>query len=613
MASLLLIGSPNAGKSLLFNRLTGLNQKVANFPGITTDIAIGEIKSLNDVNIVDFPGIYSLQAISAEEAVAVKYLNQYLQDNDVQQILCVVDVTRLEKSLYLAMQVIRKAERHRKPVIVLANMIDILQRHQLQFDIDGLAAEIKTPIIAISAKTRSGFEQLLDCIRNNQQSTKKGDIDSAIADTPDEILRGQAYQLAHRYGPKGGILVRQQNRIDDFLLHSQFGGITFFVIMYVLFQSIFSWSAPLMDAVGTLLNLLSSHLLPHIHNTVIKDFVADAIFGGIGAFLVFVPQVFVLTLLIGILEDSGYLARAALICHKPLRLFGLTGKSFIPLLSGMACAIPAIYATRSIDSPAKRLLTYIAIPLMPCSARLPVYSLLISTFIPSQTALWGLIGWQGLAMFCLYFFGIFCALLITALISRLNCDKLTDLPFVLEMPNYRLPVWQPLLRNALNRCQHFVTKAGKIIFAVTVTVWILGYLPNFGEDLSHSWLAVLGRWIEPVFAPIGLDWRYGVAVLSSFLAREVFVGTLGTLFGIAHTDEHIIPLATAVHNSGLSVSSGIALLVLFAIALQCVSTLAVLSKESQSRLLAAKMFIGYSIFAYLMAFSIFNLVNFLSG
>jgi ferrous iron transport protein B len=305
------------------------------------------------------------------------------------------------------------------------------------------------------------------------------------------------------------------------------------------------------------------------------------------------------------------MARAALICHRPLRIFGLTGKSFIPMLSGVACAIPGIYAARSIDSPKKRLLTYMAIPMMPCSARLPVYTLLIAAFIPSTTLLGGLVGLQGLVMFLAYFFGMMCALLVTGLVSRTSKDKYSDVPFVLEMPPYRLPSWQPLIRNAWNRSKHFVTKAGKIIFAVTVVVWILGYFPNYGADLSASWLGQVGQFIEPIFAPLGLDWRYGVAILTSFLAREIFVGTLGTMFGIEGAEENMVPLVDQIQASGLSLSSGLALLVFFAISLMCVSTMAVLSKESGSMSLSVKMFIAYGLLAYGAAVGVYQLTGLL--
>ncbi len=379
--------------------------------------------------------------------------------------------------------------------------------------------------------------------------------------------------------------------------------------MYLLFQSIFTWAAPVMDGVEAVIAGTADIILPLLPAGMVSDFVADALFGGIGAFLVFVPQIFVLTLVVGLLEDSGYLARAAVICHKPLRIFGLTGKSFVPMLSSVACAIPGIYAARTVDSPRKRWLTYLAIPLMPCSARLPVYSLLIAAFIPATKAFGGLVGWQGLAMFGIYVFGIVCGLLVTAVVSRTSQALRSDLPFVLEMPPYRLPSWRPLLRNAWNRSKHFVTKAGKVIFTVTVVIWLLGYFPNNGAALGESWLGQMGQFIEPVFAPFGLDWKYGVAILSSFLAREVFVGTLGTLFGIEGGEENIISLAEHIQNSGLPIGAGFALLVFFSIALQCVSTLAVLRRESGSWRLPAQLFVSYSIFAYLAAWTTFTLVE----
>ncbi|MCB0357954.1 MAG: ferrous iron transporter B, partial [Bdellovibrionales bacterium] len=283
--------------------------------------------------------------------------------------------------------------------------------------------------------------------------------------------------------------------------------------------------------------------------------------------------------IIGILEDSGYLARAAVICHKPLKLFGLSGKSFIPLLSGHACAIPAIYASRTVASPKRRLLTILAVPLMSCSARLPVYALLISAFIPSTTILGGLVGLQGLAFFALYFLGVVVALLITSALAKTIYKTKNDSPFILEMPSYRWPHWRPLLKRSLVSCRQFITKAGVVIFIVTIIVWIIGYFPNGSGHLDSSWLAALGHVIEPLMKPLGLDWKYGIAILSSFLAREVFVGTLGTLFGIEGAEENISSLVNHIQSSGLELGSGIALLVFYAIALQCVSTLAVLRKE----------------------------------
>ena len=347
---------------------------------------------------------------------------------------------------------------------------------------------------------------------------------------------------------------------------------------------------------------------PTIPGGVLRDFVADAVFSGIGAFLVFVPQIFVLTFVIGLLEDSGYLARAALICHKPLRFFGLSGKSFIPMLSGVACAIPAIYAARSIESPRARALTYLAIPLMPCSARLPVYTLLIAIFIPRETLFGGLVGWQGITLFGIYVFGMLAGVTVAGLVNRFTPSQ-EQMPFMMEMPAYRVPALVPIARKSVQRAQHFVTKAGLVILSVTIVVWTLGYFPNQGADLGASWLGTLGQWIEPLFQPLGLDWRYGVAIVSAFLAREVFVGTLGTIMGIEGAEENIVPLVEQVQASALPIGSGLALMVFFAIALQCVSTVAILAKEAQSWRIAINMVIAYLLLAWLAAWVTFQVAT----
>lgn len=608
--NVLLIGSPNSGKTLLFNRLTGLQQKVANFPGVTVEIARGRYTALDDVTLYDYPGTYSLQAISGEEQVAVDKFREALDDPDLGMVLCVIDVTRLEKSLYFSLQVIRAASHAGKPVIVLANMMDVLAHHHIDMDLAALGEALGAPVLGISARRGTGLAELSAAVASG---LREPCLPAPAHDEPDLLLRGTAHQIARRFGPKGDVLLKTQNRLDAFFLHTVAGGIAFFAVMYLLFQSIFTWAAPAMDAVEGSLGWLADLVVPLLGAQLAQDFVADALFSGIGAFLVFVPQIFVLTFVIGILEDSGYMARAALICHRPLRFFGLTGKSFIPMLSGVACAIPGIYAARAIDSPRKRMLTYMAIPLMPCSARLPVYTLLIAAFIPQKTAFGGLVGLQGLAMFLVYFFGMFCGLMVTAFVSRSSKAKEPDLPFVLEMPAYRLPSFVPLVRKSWRRCQHFITKAGGVILSVTIAIWVLGYFPNGGQDLGASWLGQFGRFIEPVFAPLGLDWRYGVALMTSFLAREVFVGTLGVMFGIENAEENMVPLVEKIQGGDLPAASGVALLVFFAVALMCVSTLAILRREAGSNGLAVRLFVFYGIGAYGLAFIAYHLSLLLLG
>ena len=609
MPRVMLIGSPNCGKTLLFNRLTGLKQKVANFPGITVELASGRLTERPDTVLVDYPGTYSLQPMSADERVAVEQFRRGLLDPDMVLVICVVDVTRLEKSLYLTLQVIRQCRAAGKPVLIAANMIDVLQGHGIKIDLDALAGELGAPLVPISARTGAGLGELLAHLPEGPRpAPPPAACRDPLAIAPDMLLQQASHQLARRYGPKGDVLVRTQNRLDAFFLHSWAGGVAFFLIMYLLFQSIFTWSAPVMDAVEASLGALAGWIVPWIGPGIAADFTSDALFSGVGAFLVFVPQIFVLTLVIGVLEDSGYMARAALICHRPLKIFGLTGKSFIPMLSGVACAIPGVYAARAIESPRKRRLTYLAIPLMPCSARLPVYTLLIAAFIPSTTLFGGLVGMQGLAMFGIYFFGLVLGLVVAGLASR-RAEAVPDLPFFLEMPPYRMPALKPLLQRALHRCKHFVTKAGGVILAVTMTVWVLGYFPEGGAELSDSWLASIGRLIEPMFAPIGLDWRYGIAVLSSFLAREVFVGTLGTIFGIQQAEQNMVPLIDQIHASGLSPASGLALLVFFSTALMCVSTLVILARETGSWRLPAQMFLVYGVGGYLGAVAVYQLAT----
>ncbi|MEE4360643.1 MAG: FeoB small GTPase domain-containing protein, partial [Pseudomonadales bacterium] len=353
MSSALLIGSPNSGKSLLFNRLTGLHQKVANFPGITVDVGTGPMLGRPELTLVDYPGTYSLLPISGEERIASDGFHQALRDPELDAVLCIMDATRLEKSLHFALQVIRECQRAAKPVIVLANMTDVLRRHGIEFDAAGLAARLGVPVLAVSGRTGAGLDGLRRVLED--PSRDAAPFVPRLKDLSEDQLAAEAFELSREFSGGADLLVDSQARLDGFFLHSLFGGLAFFAIMYLLFQSIFTWAAPVMDLVEGSLGLIADAVVPLLPTRFLRDFTADALFGGIGAFLVFVPQIFVLTVVVGLMEDSGYMARAALICHRPLRIFGLTGKSFVPMLSGVACAIPGIYAARAVDSPRKRL------------------------------------------------------------------------------------------------------------------------------------------------------------------------------------------------------------------------------------------------------------------
>ena len=605
MKNILLVGAPNSGKSALFNQLTGLSHKVANYPGITVDVGTGALRADARLTVWDFPGTYSLTAVSGEEQVAIDTLRTALKSEEQAVVAMVCDATRLEKSATYCLQVARECAQAQKPFLVLLNMMDVIESDGLDMDVQGLSKALGVPVFPVSARTGKGLSEVEAVLVSSTPEI------STWGDTPDALISGTANQIAERFAPKGDLLVRRQAKLDNWLLGTLSGGVAFVMIMTLFFQAIFTWAAPLMDGVESIVIAMGGLVSSVLPDGVLADFVNDAIFGGLGAFLVFAPLVFILTMIVGALEDSGYLARAALICHRPLSFFGLSGKSFVPLLSGVACAIPAIYAARTMSSRQERLLTYVAIPLMPCSARLPVYALLIAILIPDETVLGGIIGWQGLAMSGIYFFGIMTALIVAAVVSRMGDTATSSQAFILELPAYRMPALKPIVSKSLDRVVHFIRKAGSVIFAVTVVVWFLGYFPNSGEDLSSSWLAALGRFIEPVFSPLGLDWRYGVAIIASFLAREVFVGTLGTIFGIESADEDPASLADQIADSGLTAASGVALVVFFTIALQCVSTVALLAREAKSARFAVQLLLGYLVLAWLVAWLVYSLASLL--
>jgi len=617
MKRIILVGKPNSGKSLLFNQLTGLRQKVANFPGVTVELKTGRF---DQFELVDFPGTYSMSTLSRDEDIAVEKINQALLDDNTALIICNLDATRLESSLVFGMQMLALAKRFNKKMLFALNMIDEVERFGHQIDVQALAADVGCPVAALSAKTLQGvseFKQQVIELANSAAAPidplqiQNSDKSAQNVVTSENNPLFYSRKLAQKYGIKASIVLKTQNRIDAFMLNNVTGSLAFLLVMFLLFQSIFTFATPLMDGVENLLGTTAAVITEHIGPGMFSDFLNDAIFGGLGSFLVFVPQIMVLTLIIGLLEDSGYLARAALICHRPLSYFGLSGRSFIPYLSAHACAIPAIMAARTIESPRKRLITMLTIPLMSCSARLPVYALLISVLIPQQQYLGGLINLQGVAFFSLYLFGILTALLVSFVLSRTanDNDVKSDMPFILELPTYRLPHWKPLIHRVLQSAKQFIYRAGPIIFVVSLVIWVLGYFPADAGGLEYSYLGQIGHFIEPLFTPLGIDWRYGIAILMSFLAREVFVGALGTLFGIEGADENIAGLAANIQQDGLAFGAGIGILLFYVVALQCVATVATLKAETGSTKLVVGLVAGYGALAYLLAFLAANLIG----
>lgn len=588
---ILLIGKPNTGKSLLFNRWSGLNQKVANFAGATVEVAKGEWGSFD---LLDFPGAYSLRAVTPEEEVAVEQFKSILATKNVHAVICILDATQLERSLTFGLQLLEIVNASSVPVLFALNMYDDILKNKLSIDIRGLEKDLNAPVVAISARTGLGLEEL----KNRVFDDRLQDLRNK-ADKPTTLLSAQ--ELNYKWGFKSDVLLKRLKKIDSIFLSGFFGALLFFAIMFVIFQSIFTWAVPLMDLTEDLIGGMGGWISDFIPLGFAKDFFDDAIVSGIGTFVVFVPQIFILTLIIGLLEDSGYLSRVAVICHRPLRFFGLSGKSFIPFLSGHACAIPAIYATRMIDSHRVRLATILTIPLISCSARLPIYSLFVVALFPREQV-WGIFSVQGIAFFCLYLFGYITAMVVSAVITRVGSkNKKSQNPFIIELPAYRLPILKPLFRRSLKSAWNFLSQAGPIIFVTSVVIWALGYFPNGKGELETSWLSSLGHFIQPALDPLGLDWKFGVAILTSFIAREVFVSTLGTLNGIESAEEDVSSLANSLTSGGLTFASGIALLVFYSIALQCVSTLAIIKRETKSTKIPLILFLSYTGLAYLLA------------
>lgn len=607
-ADVLLVGNPNSGKSLLFSRLTGIAQKVANYPGVTTEVRSGHAAGLT---IHDYPGIYSLEPLTLDERVAIERLDKALADPATKAIVCVLDATRLERSLYLLLELLPRARAVHVPVIAAVNIVDELVGPGARLDLAGLTSGLGCHFIGVSAKTGQGLDELRSTL---QHLDREAPADPRCAEGGSiEDKKRLAHRLTRSYGPGDDVLLKSQERLDRVFLSTSLGLPVFLLVMAVLFQAIFTWAAPLMtltkDGVAAAGNFVGG-LLPA---GIVHDFVQDAVFAGIGAFLTFVPQIFVLFLVIGALEDSGYLARAAVMLHRPLGWFGLSGRSFLPLLSGHACAIPAMMAARTIESPRRRLITVMVIPFTSCSARLPIYALLIGGFIPAHTLIAGLLGLQGLVFAGVYAFGILTALLAAAVLDRLTRrrmgGKLGDAPFVVELPPYRLPSVRPIVIAAASRSWSFVRRAAPIIFSVVVGIWVLGYFPLGRGHLDQSWLAALGHLLQPVFRPMGADWKAAVGIVTSFAAREAFVGTMGTLNGLEDAGTHLGQLSTQLQLGGMGLAAALALLVFYALSLQCASTLAVMRKETGSARAPVLAFVSMTTLAYVGAVVTFQLAR----
>jgi ferrous iron transport protein B len=594
-----LIGPPNSGKSTLFNRLTRLRQKVGNYPGVTVEQRVGLLAGEGDaIRIVDLPGVYSLTPYSDDERVAVDVLTGKMDGLPrPDAVLLVLDVTHFSRHLVLAAPVIALG----LPTLVLLNMADIFAKGGGSLDVLKLAEELGAPVAMVSATQETGLHVVDRFLRQDHDPSPSAVL--PVLQDPSQC-RKWASQVGRRIDYQRHLPSEWSRRLDDVFLHKLWGPLIFVLVVGAVFQTVFGLGQPMSTAFQDLLTTLGQHAAPLIPDGLARSLLLDGLWKGMSSVLVFLPQILLLFLFIGLLEDSGYLARAALIADRTMRSVGLNGKAFIPLLSAYACAVPAIMATRTIENKRDRIATILIAPFMTCSARLPIYTLLIAAFIPDRPVIGVLLGARACAMLSLYVLG-FLAAIATAKILKSSILKSAAVPFVLELPEYRCPTWQSIGLRLLDRARVFLRQAGTVILAVSLLVWALTHLPlhdGRAPQLEQSAIAYLGHGIEPFIRPLGFNWKIGIGLLTSVIAREVIVGTLGTIYG---TDPatHSMTLQNALRQD-LALPGAMALLVFFAFAMQCTSTLAVVRRETNSWKWPVVQFVYMTIVAYAAAFAV---------
>ena len=687
-----LLGNPNTGKTSVFNRLTGLSQKVGNYPGITVEKKEGvcKLNRTTKAHIIDLPGTYSLNASSMDESVVIELLLNKNSKDFPDVAVVVTDVENLKRNLLLFTQVKDLGI----PTLLVINMSDQMKRKGISIDIPLLEEKLDTKIALISTRENKGLALLKELLVNyrqlstdptialesidqayfdnlkktfpNQQVYKlwlviTQDVNFAKIDrnrvsdatnfktqSKPHLKRMQQKETVKRYQFINNILKEVlvidresatdlRSRLDRILIHKFWGYVIFLVILMTIFQSIFDWSSIPQDFIDSTFASLSERVKSTLPEGVFTSLLAEGIIPGLGGIVIFIPQIAFLFFFISILEETGYMSRVVFLMDRGLRRFGLNGKSVIPLISGTACAIPAVMATRNIENWKERLITILVTPFTTCSARLPVYAILIALVIPEGSFI-GL-NYQGLMLMFLYLVGFGMALLSAWILSKtLNIQSKSY--FVVEMPNYKLPLLKNVGITVWEKTRSFVAEAGKIILAISILLWVMAsYGPgkNFkeaeqivtanhteleGEALSnkvnaykleHSYIGILGKSIEPVITPLGYEWKIGIALISSFAAREVFVGTLATIYSVESDAEETIKnrMASEVRSDGkplFNLASGISLMLFYAFAMQCMSTLAIVKKETNSWKWPMIQLFGMSILAYVIAFSTYQIL-----
>jgi ferrous iron transport protein B len=625
-----LAGNPNAGKTSLFNALTGLRQKVANYPGVTVESKVGHWTldfGLPPARLIDLPGLYSLDAASLDEEIATGILLGRVETIRPDVTVVVVDATNLVRNLYLATQLIET----RQPLVIALTMFDLAERNNLQIDVTKLSEAIGVPVVPVVAKDRRGLTELartvlslvqghsLRLVRVNQSPT-----DSA-AQRQSELIKRYALierivsdAVAAEDHEKRGL----SERIDRVVTHKLLGPAILLLVMLLVFQTIFSWASLPMNLIDSVFSALTEMARTHLPAGVLTDLLTDGIIAGVGGVLVFLPQILLLFLFISILEDSGYMARAAFLMDRLMRSVGLHGKAFVPLLSSFACAVPGIMATRTIENPRDRIATIMIAPFMSCSARLPIYTLMIAAFF-SGRQFFGIVSLGALIILGMYLLGIAVAIGVAWILKRTVLNAPPP-PFVMELPPYRIPDPANIAHALLSRTSVFVKRAGTVILSISILLWALVYFPRAAPtpdgsvaanaQIENSYAGRAGRLLEPAIKPLGFDWKIGIGLISSFAARETIISTLSIVYnvdenGTGRSSSLVEAMRNARRADGTLVWTplvGISLMIFFLLACQCMSTVAIVRRETNSWRWPLFM-VGYMmLLAYIASFVVYQ-------
>ena len=604
---LALVGSPNSGKTSLFNALTGARQKVANYPGVTVERRSGRIKTGDAVvDVIDLPGSYSLRGRSPDEEITRDFvLGQFAGEAPPDVILCVVDATNLRHHLRLALEL----KAYGRPMLLALNMMDLAQRRGMEIDVEKLSQELAMPVVPTVAVRKAGIEALVQRLSLDIKSLAESDQPSDEPWQPPSIaefrhLHGEARRIAQAVIVKEGMASTVSRQLDDVLLHPLLGPVILLAVLFLMFQAVFTLAEMPMNLIDSGVVWLQEVLGRSLPAGPLRSLLLHGILAGVGSVLIFLPQISILFLLILLLEGSGYMARAAFLMDKLMAAVGLNGRAFIPLLSSFACAVPGIMATRTIDNPRDRLTTILVAPLMTCSARLPVYTLLIAAFVPNTTIFFGA-GMQGLVMFALYLTGVVFALLVAAVLKR-TVTRGSSQPLLMELPSYKVPQVSQVLLGVWTRVKIFLKRAGTIILGIMIILWALASYPApppgaTESAVTYSLAGMMGRALAPLFAPIGFNWEIMIALIPGLAAREVAVAALGTVYALSGSEDAVVESLSQVLRASWSLPTALALLAWYVFAPQCVATLVATRRETNSWQWPAFMFTYLIVLAYAAA------------